>query len=488
MKIIMRVSIIAALLLTLCGVSDIQARRWSPGHAEAKAMRGDFHISEKDQLLADIPEEWKREHRRLVRDIQEGYWGRGSRKRGEIIEEDVIVEKPELEIEVDEEEFANEGSNDEKLQEILEISDKGKEVKEKLNIEERPGTEDQKAIQDIAYNFGRNINAIYGTGEREVGGLWTKELVPQKSGKIKLLNQQNFEKKFENIITYQNDFFKHLKNLEDAMIQDKYENVDLSGSLFLTALNGSIQKSENREIVPQLKLLAQEFNLWVRYRMINIVGYKEFFPSIIKRLNSENFRKRFADLMPINEMIKQKEKESNLIDFEEKKEKLVVDKNKIVCNSTAKVSMTFLNKLAADIDLDKLSPKDIEGFKSGQDKGGLWSLVMGNQQIETDSYQYPLLDAVLDFGKSNNEDSKTAYNNILKKLKQLAETCYCFTKGKTDQSKNISLDSIALMKRDIIKVLEKFEKFLQKNEGLWIEGTGVNSHESFFNSLKQLFM
>lgn len=65
---------IAMYTLSVLAISEAQAyqRRWTPAEAERRAKTGKFDPSDKDQLLADLPTEWKKHHRSTVRRIEGG--------------------------------------------------------------------------------------------------------------------------------------------------------------------------------------------------------------------------------------------------------------------------------------------------------------------------------------------------------------------------------------------------------------------------------
>ena len=75
MKIILKITMICGLLLSVFGTVEA-ARKYSPGVAMRMALKGDFDQSESEQILAAIPEEWKKEHRVIVRQMIQGTRGR----------------------------------------------------------------------------------------------------------------------------------------------------------------------------------------------------------------------------------------------------------------------------------------------------------------------------------------------------------------------------------------------------------------------------
>lgn len=428
MKNIFKVTAIIGLVILFCGSHSVQARRWSPGDAAARAIRGDFNIADKEQLLRDLSPEWKKEHRKIVREVENGLRGRTTKAKegGEKI---LDFEGP-VEIKETGDTGGTEGTEDEDIV----IEEKGNEF-----------TQEQKKLQDIAYNFSHNINSIYTIKEIKKDKNYTKEYaLKTKTNNLGKLNEKDFSEDFRSLVSAQNLFFDNLKNFEKS--ESNHFRDALNSYVFrLNALTN--KASEN--LKGQLTLIAKELDMWLQYRFIDIVEEKGkgLFQDVL--VNLKDFSEKFK-LDDINKLIAQKE-----VEREKKGKENIVEVGKeeeINCDTykddIKKIKVQLIAQLIRTNKLQIISNKDIKDYSQ-------------------DDFVYQLVLKISQFNDKNetSEDKNGYYVEIVKMLEKIAYRHYCYIK-------DLKNDNIIKNDKELMtKLIKKVFDYLENDHDRWTDLT-----------------
>ena len=183
MKIILKISMICGLLLSVFGTVQA-ARKYAPGVAMRMATTGDFDVAESEQILADIPEEWKKEHRAIVRQIENGTRGRG-----------VVIKKT---VEIDPEK-----------EDIDELADK---PTGKTSTKEEWDERTEVVVVDMKDALTSLMQALY----EEKNGSYVLNKFNYNEVNKYLINPKKYADYYSDLIPKLNDFIKFVIRFEEA--------------------------------------------------------------------------------------------------------------------------------------------------------------------------------------------------------------------------------------------------------------------------------
>lgn len=234
------------IVLVVGEAQAMSGRRWTPAEAERRARTGAFDRADKDQLLADLPEEWKKEHKRIVRQIESGERGRNGKKEGM---RESVIEK--------------------------EISPITREIFE---------SDDKMATEGINVYFKKAIDSIYDKIQTKKKGLVLK---PKSDIELTIAKPSNFGEKSQGLILLINPFLKNIVKLENNGT-DSESSLNKIGIDLLNYLIKLREESTDNSIIDALKWTVEILDWWVSSRLDNYIAENKTkeFEGLKKALNS----------------------------------------------------------------------------------------------------------------------------------------------------------------------------------------------------------
>lgn len=254
MKIMLKISMICGLLLSF--FQPMQAKRQdSPPVAILKAMNGDFNVSEKDQLLADLPTEWKAQHKSLVNQIKRGEIGRDPKK---IKIKDLGKKK---------EDFKIEGLGDDEGKKDVPLSDF--EIKEFIPSTEDLEESDKNALR-LVKEIGQNLDQFV-EKKYKVSGLDPWGIKSEYKGEDLKINSNSYNGNYKKIIEKFNGFITWVNSFELEQKKSMVKNMLTSGENLLENL--AVLASKNDSVKNGCLVIALILDNWNARRLSGALEY-----------------------------------------------------------------------------------------------------------------------------------------------------------------------------------------------------------------------